>query len=1212
MRVFFSILLSVLISTLIIAQDDICRKSTEGKDFWFGFMESRNYNPNHYLEITVTAREATTFTITVGPNEIPFNGTYTIGANSSRQVKILWDLAEATGSEEIQNKGIHLVAEKPVNVYALNWDQNSADVAVIYPVGSLGQEHFAMCYYPYIDINNPFTGNGRNSEFLIVATEDQTTVEITPTKVTDKLKEKDSTFSVSLNRGQVYQVQSENLVGSYQTGQGDLTGSYVYADKPIAFYSGSLSTTIPGGECCWDHLYEQIPAVRSWGREYFAVPLKSREKDRYRILAAEENTTIQITGEQNFKLNRGEFKEMVFGHGDPKRIFADKPILVAQFSQSRDVDAEYTGGDGDPFMIILSSTAQSKNDVTFVAYQSPDINIEGYTGIENYYVNIVCLTKEVPNIRLDGEAIQSEFKTFEGKIYSYAQIEINEGTHRIENLNDEGGFLAYVYGYGGVESYGYGVGFNLDLILDLGESINFNGDTLLLCNGSVLELDAGPYFDNYLWNDGSTGQSILTDLPGWYWVKAGTSEGCRLEDSVYVFKTNTKTDLGLESDDGCEPYFVALKGDDGYEKYLWQNEAGDTLSFQQIFIADKTGVFQVTVFDEYQCTATDKMSLVVHPVPQLQIEGDSIICGEKTTLLNVSISGTDENVWNFDGNYKWFSNKPDLYIGDQTRTTAKIEVSDWGDYEIYYQLTTIDGCPANDTLKIRFHPKPDANFSFEDDEKCKGYSRILRFTGAATDSADFVWDLDGCQFTDTLGWQHYNVSVGTFLNREPLIQLVINDNGCISNNFSKPIGAEPNFEMSADKRRGCDSLKVNFSSKLLTPDNVEFVWTLDDVEVIRQQDFTYYYRDTGFYKVNLTITNIGTQCKNGFTIDSMIKVLPTPMAKITADPNQCYPDTALIFYTNNIDSSFCYWEFDGLHQIGVGNDSIYVIIERPIGSVKLTVDEYGCVSEPFEMELKRKPHFDFYVDSEEGCQPYSVEVFAEPFDNLLKLFWLTDSLPYPTTPSQLYFFPDSGRFSISMAGYSEQTGCSDTLVKADWIWVHPRPFAKFEPDFPVALVDNARISFTNYSERANQYFWDFDDGQGTEEFEPVRTFTELGDYDTELISVSEFGCTDTFNYLIKVLPFSVYTPNAFRPDSEIQENRTFMPVSSGVKNDQFQLKIYDRWGQLIFETTTTYDPWNGKTKNGNDAPMGNYVWVADFYDIQGYKHHQKGQVLLIR
>jgi hypothetical protein len=431
-------------------------------------MESRNYQEEHYVEITVTTNESTTFQIFIGPERIPFNTAYTLTANSSLQVKIPWERVEATGSEEVQGKGINLVSEKPVNVYALNWSPNSADVAVIYPKGSLGKEYFAMCYYPDIDLTDPFQGNGRNSEFLVVATEDQTEVRITPSRVTDQGKPKDSAFSVFLNRGQVYQVQSENVPDSNLEGQGDLTGSYISANHPVALFSGSLSTRVPKGQCCWDHLYEQIPPLPSWGTEYYLAPLKTREQDRYRIMASHNNTIVQISGREPFAINRGGFEEIVVSHDDPKRIRANKPVMVVQFSQSRNTDIEYTGGDGDPFMIILNPVNQSKNEVTFVAYKSPELNLNNYEGITKYFVNIITPTSETGNIRLNGQPVTEEFIPFPEGSYSFVQAEIETGTNHIKNVNEEKGFLAYVYGFGGVESYGYGVGFNLNLTLDIG------------------------------------------------------------------------------------------------------------------------------------------------------------------------------------------------------------------------------------------------------------------------------------------------------------------------------------------------------------------------------------------------------------------------------------------------------------------------------------------------------------------------------------------------------------------------------------------------------------------------------------------------------------------------------------------------------------------------------------------------------------------------
>ena len=1193
-------------SLLLWAQSETnpCRKSTEGTEFWFGFMESRTYSGNHYLEITVTAREATTFTISIGTDETPFSGTFSVAANNSQQVVIPWEMVEPLGSEQIENRGIHLVSEKPVNVYALNYDRNSADVAVIYPIESLGKEYFAICYEPDVDLNNPQNGNGRNSEFLIVATEDTTTVLITPSKVTDKLQKKDSTFSILLNKGEVYQVQSENEANLQ--GQGDLTSSHVVADKPIAFYSGSLSTRVPVGECCWDHLYEQIPPIQAWGREYYTVPLKSREQDRYRIMAAQDQTTVYISGLAPVTLNRGEYKELVFYHNEPKRIFGDKPILVAQFSQSRDVDNAYTNGNGDPFMIILSSTSQSKNDVTFVAYNS--------TQIAKYYVNIVTLTSEVNNIRFDGSSIANEFKTFEEGEYSYAQKEITSGNHQIVNTNTDRGFLAYVYGYGGVESYGYGIGFNLDLVLDLGKSIDFNGDTLLLCYGESRTLDAGPYFDTYEWDTGETTQQLTITEGGKYRVKTTTVDGCELEDSIFIFVSNPSVELGVENIEECEPYSIVLNGNNGFDKYIWQNQTNDTLSTSQYFTADQTGTYEITVFDKYNCPARDTMNLVVFPVPNIDITGMKLNCGTKKAELGVNISGTSESLWNYSGSFTWSSNNPSISFTDATHESVSIETSNWGSFEIYYELRTLDGCANRDTFDVEFQPTPTSDFFFVDDpnDKCKGYSREVKYNGNATQEANYYWDYGGAKLLDSIDWNHFIVSLGAY-NTQPYLSLFVEENGCWSDTSSSLLGANPDFVLETGKARGCDSMNVLFKGDLNVEDALLFEWDFGDGSPISlNQQEEHFFSQTGFYDVNLTITNTLSGCQVGFQIDSMIKIFPTPTAKIIADESICYPDSAKLIYPNNIDSSICDWSFEGAHQSGTGNDSITMILDEAFGKAILTVNEYGCISPPSEITLKRKPHFDFSIDNTEGCQPYTTEITAISEDDHLAFTWLTDSVPYPVGDSEIYLFPDSGKASVSLIAESTETGCIDTLTKQDWIWVHPKPTATFNVDYPVALLEHSTITFSNLSENANYYLWDFGDGITSVETAPLHTYTELGDFNAQLVVESEYGCKDTSEFLIKILPFSVFTPNAFRPDSEIPENRTFMPLGVGADDQRFNLKIFDRWGQIVFETNSPFEPWNGTNKNGDKAPMGNYVWISNYYDIQGFEHNQKGQVVLIR
>jgi PKD repeat protein len=577
---------------------DPCHFSTEGTDFWFGLMENRLTGNEHYLEITVSSRKDADFTVTYGPNEILI-GTFSVTANTSEIVPIDYNLLEAKGSETIENKGINLQSTDSVNVYALNYRTRSSDVAVIYPTGSLGKEYFAMCYSPH-----PTNNIESNTEFLIVATEDQTIVEITPSVDTDGGEKANVKFSVTLNKGQSFQVQSNN---SNIPGQGDLTGSYVVADKPIAFYSGVKSTAVPYEGQSRDHLFEQIPATNTWGREFYIVPLELRTQDTYRVLAAEDSTVVTIEGLNRTEIiNRGKFFEFNLAYKAACRLIASKKVLLSQYCRSQ--EADQPNGVGDPFMIILSPISQKINDVTFEAYRTNLVrNI--------FYINIISLTSELDSIKLDGKNIKSFFKPFPRNKYSFAQVRTTAGTHRLHNPNKNGGFLAYVYGFGdnnNTESYGYGVGFNLDIQLEIGGSFEPTEDSLQICNGSSVQLIAGEYFKSYLWNTGDTTSTIRVSKEKWYWVTAtaipidNTLSGCQKTDSLYVKVLKPEIDLGNDTS-VCLPGDMILEAAKGFKSYKWQDG-----SVSPNYMVDSTGFYSVIVTDyNLDCKATDTIHVEV-------------------------------------------------------------------------------------------------------------------------------------------------------------------------------------------------------------------------------------------------------------------------------------------------------------------------------------------------------------------------------------------------------------------------------------------------------------------------------------------------------------------------------------------------------------------------------------------------------------------------
>jgi hypothetical protein len=654
---------------------DPCHYSTEGTDFWLGLMQNRSSGAEHYLEITVTSRLGAQITVTYGPTETLI-GNYTVGPNSSIPISIDYKLVEANGSESVENKGIHLKATNSVNVYALNYRTQSSDVAVIYPTESLGKEYFAMCYSPRYT-----TGNESNSEFLVVASADNTTVKITPSRNTDQGKAANVPFTVTLNKGQSYQVQAGNTDTS---GKEDLTGSFVTANKPIAFFSGAKAVTIPVSgfvSASYDHLYEQIPPTATWGKEFYVVPLHSRIKDTYRVLAAEDGTVVRIEANNvTVTLKRGQFHEFELSSSQASRIMSSKKVLLAQYCRSQRADGN--SGVGDPFMTILSPISQKINDVTFEAYESDKIN-------SIFFVNIITTTAEVPNMMLDGVNISSHFVPFLNNEYAYAQVPTTKGTHRLWNTDIHSGFLAFIYGFGSsgnTESYGYGVGFNLDIQLDL-RSENLS-DTVLICYGDEAELDAGSYFDRYLWSTKDTTSGITVSEEGWYKVTGKTTVGCSLTDSVYVAVDRPETSLGKDTT-VCLSGEYTIVAEDGFVNYLWQD--GST---EKTFTVETTGNYWVTVTNKNGCQVTDTAHVEVR-MPVLSFTPDYLVA----TIDHPDITFTNHTAGAVDFSWDFGDNSP-----ESAEVSPKHHYTDLGIYHVVLTASNEFGCTDTFGMDVKIVP----------------------------------------------------------------------------------------------------------------------------------------------------------------------------------------------------------------------------------------------------------------------------------------------------------------------------------------------------------------------------------------------------------------------------------------------------------------------------------------------------------------------------
>ncbi|HKR05671.1 MAG TPA: IgGFc-binding protein, partial [Bacteroidia bacterium] len=309
---------------------------TKGKDFWIGFP----YNPDFGVgtrrcDVFITSDVSTSGTITI-PQQ-GWSQAFTVTANQTTSITLPIIQVEHIASEVIENKGVEVITQDTVSVFAISFQTYTADATVIYPKQSLGTEYRIASYKGLSNSSPP----NLNSELLVVSTEDGTQVLINPVVPTLGGHPAGIPFTVNLDAGESYQVLSS-------TYSNDLTGTVIKATdssgscRPFAVFSGSTCVNIPPGCGACDILYEQALPVANWGKTYYAVPFSFATDYTLRVLADQNGTSYSIDGGAPTFLNAGQFTEINNIPGS-RCVIANKPVSVIQYMQGLSC-----AGAGDP------------------------------------------------------------------------------------------------------------------------------------------------------------------------------------------------------------------------------------------------------------------------------------------------------------------------------------------------------------------------------------------------------------------------------------------------------------------------------------------------------------------------------------------------------------------------------------------------------------------------------------------------------------------------------------------------------------------------------------------------------------------------------------------------------------------------------------------------------------------------------------------------
>ncbi|MFM2425463.1 MAG: hypothetical protein RL747_1007, partial [Bacteroidota bacterium] len=296
--------------------------TSTGKTFYMSFMEmeTRNGGLPDTLLLFVTS-EVNTSLVLDNPRVAGSNQTVNITAGKVNRIEVDRTYYYPVGSEfpasDVNSKkGLRIVAKDPVNVYCLNLELNRSDATFVLPYESVpsAPEFFVTSFPPNAVVSG---SNYAESEFVIVGMDANVKVEITPTADTKGGKTAGTPFTVTLAKGQVYEVQSKTTDGTNNTDpaatswattgakKGDLTGTRIRVVEgcgKVNVFAGARSIHVTKGNCGAgingrDHLYTQVLPTAALGKDYVLMPFSGQTGGyAYKVVAAKDTTKVYVNG----------------------------------------------------------------------------------------------------------------------------------------------------------------------------------------------------------------------------------------------------------------------------------------------------------------------------------------------------------------------------------------------------------------------------------------------------------------------------------------------------------------------------------------------------------------------------------------------------------------------------------------------------------------------------------------------------------------------------------------------------------------------------------------------------------------------------------------------------------------------------------------------------------------------------------------------------
>jgi len=369
---------------------------------------------------------------------------------------------------------------------------------------------------------------------------------------------------------------------------------------------------------------------------------------------------------------------------------------------------------------------------------------------------------------------------------------------------------------------------------------------------------------------------------------------------------------------------------------------------------------------------------------------------------------------------------------------------------------------------------------------------------------------------------------------------------------------------------------------------------------------TYYYQKNSICGLDSIVWDIHIKCCN-------------PPPGINAVTPVCIGNNSTITDTSVFNPNATYtWDFDGGTVVSGNGQGPYQVNWSATGedTVWVFVSDPTCESDSayFVISVNPVPTSTFTLNSPLCVKKNSTINYTGNGSSSGTYQWDFNGgnvLSGTGMGPYIVNWSNAGTFNVTLIVSDSGCSSSPTIVP---VTVYPLPNPDFIPNPQTAYIDEPLITFYDQSLNTTIWFWNFGEpSSGTDNYSslqsPTHSYSSEGEFTVWLIATSSDGCIDSISSEVQITDFySFYVPNTFTPNAD-GKNDFFQPY--GTDMSDYELYIFNRWGEQIFKSEPKNQPWNGKY-NGNEVETGVYAWLLLYTNKKGVERMASGRVTLLR